>query len=203
MTTATHNKCPYCRDDVPHDAPQRICQRCLTRHHDDCWHESGHCAVFGCRETRYLTDAALAESPDLVKTAPAAEPSGCAPLALVLAKVTFLLATGVIIFFALRKSDAPKPAALVEESKRAAVQVSSADTACRTKHLKGPWHTRREIKLSITSRAGRAFLKNSAAARQTYGEAYTTCFQQQLAAIPYPNSSRMTIYHRPASKPAP
>lgn len=30
------------------------CQRCKTPHHQECWHYTGVCSVFGCRETVYL-----------------------------------------------------------------------------------------------------------------------------------------------------
>lgn len=41
-------QCPYCREEVAgHDIA--CCLVCGTAHHPDCWNESGHCSVFGCK----------------------------------------------------------------------------------------------------------------------------------------------------------
>lgn len=41
------NRCPYCHDRVEIDK-SIVCQQCLTRHHDACWVEGGHCSSCGC-----------------------------------------------------------------------------------------------------------------------------------------------------------
>jgi GntR family transcriptional regulator len=39
--------CPYCRESVKEDTVS--CLLCKTFHHRDCWEETGHCSVFGCK----------------------------------------------------------------------------------------------------------------------------------------------------------
>ena len=39
--------CPYCRESVKEDTVS--CLLCKTLHHRDCWEETGHCSVFGCK----------------------------------------------------------------------------------------------------------------------------------------------------------
>jgi GntR family transcriptional regulator len=39
--------CPYCREGVKEDTVS--CLLCKTLHHKDCWEETGHCSVFGCK----------------------------------------------------------------------------------------------------------------------------------------------------------
>jgi hypothetical protein len=44
--------CMVCGDAIVNDLV--FCQRCKTPHHGECWHYTGGCAIFGCREKRYL-----------------------------------------------------------------------------------------------------------------------------------------------------
>jgi DNA-binding transcriptional regulator YhcF (GntR family) len=39
--------CPYCRESVKEGTVS--CLLCKTLHHRDCWEETGHCSVFGCK----------------------------------------------------------------------------------------------------------------------------------------------------------
>ena len=41
--------CPYCRERIAEEAETVSCMMCKTIHHRECWDESGHCSVFGCR----------------------------------------------------------------------------------------------------------------------------------------------------------
>ena len=62
MKVETLHNCPYCRDRVAFDEPQRICEKCLTRHHIACWQEYGRCATFGCEHTECLEKEGPAEA---------------------------------------------------------------------------------------------------------------------------------------------
>jgi hypothetical protein len=46
--------CPYCQTLIPDDANQVFCKSCGIPHHDECWQENGHCAVFGCGQMESL-----------------------------------------------------------------------------------------------------------------------------------------------------
>lgn len=41
--------CPYCRSRIVDEAETVSCMLCKTIHHNECWNESGHCSVFGCK----------------------------------------------------------------------------------------------------------------------------------------------------------
>ena len=41
--------CPYCREGIQAGVPAVCCIFCKTAHHDECWDETGHCCVFGCK----------------------------------------------------------------------------------------------------------------------------------------------------------
>ncbi len=42
--------CPVCRTTVKDEG--KVCPRCHTKHHEDCWDYSGGCAIFGCDSRR-------------------------------------------------------------------------------------------------------------------------------------------------------
>lgn len=46
--------CPYCQTPVLDDVYQVFCKSCGIPHHDECWQENGHCAVFGCGQMQNL-----------------------------------------------------------------------------------------------------------------------------------------------------
>jgi len=41
--------CPYCRERIQENETAVRCLLCRTIHHNECWTESGHCSVFGCK----------------------------------------------------------------------------------------------------------------------------------------------------------
>lgn len=50
------NRCPMCHDDVvPRESV--VCQVCLARHHDPCWHELGRCGACGADRPLRLDEA--------------------------------------------------------------------------------------------------------------------------------------------------
>lgn len=46
-----HVRCNICGEEILDQMV--VCRRCRTPHHEDCWHYTGSCSVFGCRETRF------------------------------------------------------------------------------------------------------------------------------------------------------
>jgi hypothetical protein len=40
--------CPYCLTEIGADEETRVCPRCQTVHHRECWRENSGCTVFGC-----------------------------------------------------------------------------------------------------------------------------------------------------------
>ena len=45
-------RCPYCHDSVqPVASSSRVCNRCLARHHTECWIELGSCGSCGSEES--------------------------------------------------------------------------------------------------------------------------------------------------------
>lgn len=44
----SQNECPYCKAVVDTSQAHKVCQNCLTRHHEECWDAYSGCAVFGC-----------------------------------------------------------------------------------------------------------------------------------------------------------
>jgi hypothetical protein len=44
--------CKVCGDEIHEQMV--VCRRCKTPHHEDCWHYTGACSVFGCRETTFI-----------------------------------------------------------------------------------------------------------------------------------------------------
>jgi hypothetical protein len=50
------NRCPFCHEDVLVETSV-VCQRCLTRHHEACWEESGACS--SCSSTQRLISSPL------------------------------------------------------------------------------------------------------------------------------------------------
>ncbi|MBX3469931.1 MAG: hypothetical protein KF878_23900 [Planctomycetes bacterium] len=46
-------RCPFCHEDVRRGDAEVVCDRCLARHHDDCWSESARCAA--CQNLTALT----------------------------------------------------------------------------------------------------------------------------------------------------
>jgi len=40
--------CPYCREKIQSSEAVSQCFVCKTPHHQECWSEAEHCAVFGC-----------------------------------------------------------------------------------------------------------------------------------------------------------
>ena len=41
--------CPYCREGIADASRVVSCLLCRTVHHQECWEETGHCSVFGCK----------------------------------------------------------------------------------------------------------------------------------------------------------
>ena len=41
--------CPYCRETLLNTADTVCCLICRTIHHKECWEETSHCSVFGCK----------------------------------------------------------------------------------------------------------------------------------------------------------
>ena len=46
--------CPFCQTPILDEAHQVFCKSCGIPHHDECWQENGHCAVFGCGQMKSL-----------------------------------------------------------------------------------------------------------------------------------------------------
>ena len=53
--------CPVCGQAV--DANPRVCQRCETPHHADCWEYTGGCAIFGCVKGEIRKPVAETDTP--------------------------------------------------------------------------------------------------------------------------------------------
>ncbi|MBI4860542.1 MAG: hypothetical protein HY815_09810 [Candidatus Riflebacteria bacterium] len=45
-------RCPVCGEAFAKTAQMRLCPRCQTPHHDECWQYIGDCGVFGCHQPR-------------------------------------------------------------------------------------------------------------------------------------------------------
>jgi GntR family transcriptional regulator len=41
--------CPYCRESLISSEDAVSCMLCRTSHHKECWAETSHCSVFGCK----------------------------------------------------------------------------------------------------------------------------------------------------------
>ena len=46
----TATRCPFCHDACAASEDVRVCSRCLTRHHADCWSEGHGCGSCGATE---------------------------------------------------------------------------------------------------------------------------------------------------------
>lgn len=59
-------RCPFCHESVAVETEAWVaCERCLARHHPDCWKESKNCA--SCGETRSLARDAREPSDDVTR----------------------------------------------------------------------------------------------------------------------------------------
>jgi len=59
--TRSPTRCPYCHESVVEGKEaQRVCQGCLSRHHEGCWGELDRCASCGCEQA--LEESAPRES---------------------------------------------------------------------------------------------------------------------------------------------
>jgi hypothetical protein len=52
--------CRVCGDEIVTDMV--FCRRCKTPHHLECWQYFGACAVYGCKETRWIAPRAAGPS---------------------------------------------------------------------------------------------------------------------------------------------
>ncbi|MBI4862942.1 MAG: hypothetical protein HY815_22170 [Candidatus Riflebacteria bacterium] len=51
-------RCPVCREKLAETRQLRVCPRCQTPHHLECWEYNGACGVFGCAAARPAGSAA-------------------------------------------------------------------------------------------------------------------------------------------------
>ena len=54
--------CKICGERI--EMEMVFCQRCKTPHHAECWHYTGACSVYGCRETSYIRPQMARKSRD-------------------------------------------------------------------------------------------------------------------------------------------
>jgi GntR family transcriptional regulator len=52
---ASHGVCPFCREQIKADEKKARCFVCGTSHHPECWNETGHCSVYGCKGKTQIT----------------------------------------------------------------------------------------------------------------------------------------------------
>lgn len=121
--------CPYCRDEVDINQPHLVCQKCLTRHHTDCWTSSGsRCAVFGCGSMQ-----ALASSPPMGapmgtgyqpnRQVPISAPTqarGAKPALLIGVAMMVMIGAAGAAMFLVTKQDSPTPRTVVDRNKTSA-----------------------------------------------------------------------------------
>lgn len=118
--------CPYCRFPLKVGITAEQCDSCSALHHEDCWHEGGGCAIFGCvnnaasKGGSAAAPAGKAQKPPIPSLTPAPAPTP-APAAAGAGTSRALLAAAVVLIITLATalivvvvntsgSDAPEPA---------------------------------------------------------------------------------------------
>lgn len=129
------DRCPFCRDHVRSNDSQYVCSKCLTRHHQECWNQSGGCAVFGCGCGNFLLQPGQApptSDPYPLGHSPGAGRPQTAAKAMVAAGAILVLALGAAVFLIIPKGSGPTRPSTSRSTPPTTLTIPSSKTTSTT-----------------------------------------------------------------------